>query len=165
MNKVFSILIIAIIGLGFVACNEDFNTMPEPEIKYTSTYPMNGEYWVTYQYKADGSDFVSGIAKMTLSNTAANTADSILIYDHDLGFKIKSAVNMDNLTFESQSANDYESDEVITVTNGKLFEDAGKTPENHVTDSIYMELEFSSAAGDIIICSGLKETGFNDDNH
>lgn len=162
MNKQFFLIIAGVFLMGLFACE----TMEDPEIKNTSTWPMNGEYWVKHDNTATGNPYLSGRHKMIISNTAADDGDSILIDDGGIGAMFKAAVDMDALTF---SVADYPIDDTTTlsISNGKLLREATVTKTEEIpTDSIYMEIEWVTPGGtDQITISGSKYTGWPEDNY
>jgi len=158
MNKYVLLILSAVFFMGLFSCE----TMEDPEIKNTSTWPMNGEYWVQH----DGSPSLSGYHKVIITNTAADDGKSILIDDHGLGFLIKSNVDMESKTFEvsDYSVND---STTVSISNGALLTDGTQGPQSEVvTDSLYMEVEVvGPSTTEQITISGYKYTGWPKDNH
>jgi len=158
MNKLISIILTAVFFVGLMSCE----TMEDPEIKNTSTWPLNGEYWVQY----DGSSEVSGYHKIIITNTAADDGKSILINDHGYDFMIRSNADMESVTFDvaDYQVNDTTS---VSITNGQLMVDGTQTPaSNVVTDSLYMEMEVvTPSKTEQVSISGYKYTGWPEDNH
>lgn len=161
MNRYLLSIIIASLVMGLFSCE----TMEEPDIKNTSTWPLNGEYWVKYEDPA-GNAIFSTRHKMIITNTSANKGDSILVSDQGTGFKFKAAANMEGLSF---NVSDYPVDDTtnLSISNGKLMVDATQTKsEKVVTDSLYMEMEVVTPSGtQQLTISGYKYTGWPEDNY
>ena len=167
MNK--KILIFALIfGLiGLFSCE----TMEDPEMETTSTFPLNGEYWVTYSI---GGAQVVDYQEMIITNTSADEGKHILITEpvvlaNDAGDKIpaKANVDMDNLTFNLDNftfdVND-STTKTVSIENGKFMEESYTTAAGNETDSIYMKV-INHDSGDTIAVSGYKYTGWPADDH
>lgn len=159
MNR--KILIFAfIIGLvGLFSCE----TMDEPEMETTSTFPMNGEYWVTYEF--NGAPLMD-YHLLTVTNTAADDGKHILINDENgTGVVLKSNVNMGSLTFSVDNTYDLNDSTVLSIDGGKLLEEKYTTTAGNETDSIYFELVYPNANDSTIVISGYKRTGWPIDDH
>lgn len=180
MNR--KILIFALIlGLAALFACE---TMDEPEMETTSTFPLNGEYWVTYSM---GGTMVADYHLLTLTNTAADDGKHILIKEpvvmvNGAGSMIPvvANANMDNLTFNVQDFEYTYNDTSIVkldITDGKFWEDKYTTNAGNKTDSIYMMVTYDELAVDTLgnvidtaysgtfEISGYKRTGWPDDDH
>ncbi len=158
MNR--KILIFAlIIGLaGLFACE----TMDEPEMETTSTYPLNGEYWVTYHHN---NTMIMDYHMLILSNTAADDGQQILIRDDGTGAAFKADVNMDNYTFSVTNSLDVDDSVTLyNVNNGKFLEEAYTTVNGNETDSIHFELVYPNQGDSTIVISGFKRTGWPEDD-
>ena len=165
MNKKIIFAAIAIVLAALASC-DDFNTMEEPEMKTTSTFPINGEYWVTYTQKSSGDPVIGGRHIIMFTNTAADQGDSLLVTDNHggTGAYFKTAVNMENLTFGSDDAYDMANGREMTVSNGQFFENGTTSKTNVETDSIYLEMSFASKPDSVIVVAGYKRTGWPDDD-
>ena len=162
MKKYLYSIILSTLVLGLFSCE----TMDEPDIKDTSTWPLNGEYWVKYEDPGTGNLYYSDRHKMIITNTAANQGDSILVSDEGTGLKFKAAANVEGMSF---SVSDYPVNDTtnVTINNGQLMVDATQTRSQEVvTDSVYMELEWQTPSGtEQITVSGYKYTGWPEDNY
>ncbi len=157
---IFSFLFV--LGL-LVSCNP-YDTMDDPEIDSTPVGKMlAGEWWVTYQ--TDG--YHSGYSKITTSNTSDNSETEMLITDHENWWQYNGQLscNVDNNTFSGQDIENGFYSMTFSVTNGKVIPGGGITVDGNVTDSIYMELEFSDDPGTIYVASGVRRTGFLEDEY
>ncbi|HMV09920.1 MAG TPA: lipid-binding protein [Cyclobacteriaceae bacterium] len=165
MKKILVMLCMACI-LTVMACQPD-----APEIKYTSTFPLNGEWAVAYRIETSPGVFEdqSGYTPLTISNTASDKGDSIWISDNNnfWNFKIKAAARAKSKSFSSEGSTStiagYHIN--VVVSDGKVFLDAVVTKAaKTITDSIYMKLEFEDDPGVIYHCSGVRRTGFLEDD-
>lgn len=151
---------------GIAGCDPD-----APEVKYTSTFPLNGEWAVTYRVETSPGIFLdqSGYTGLIISNTASDNGDSIWISDDGnfWDFKIKAAARAKSKSFSSEGSTStiagYHIN--VVVSDGEVFLDAVVTKAaKTTTDSIYMKLEFEDDPGVIYHCSGVRRTGFLEDD-
>ncbi|HYG21041.1 MAG TPA: lipid-binding protein [Ohtaekwangia sp.] len=158
-----------VISLGSItACTPD-----EPEVTYASTYPVSGEWWVTYQVEsAPGvyEDVGHGYSKLLTFNTSADDGDSVWVSDEEnfWEFKIKAAVDMETYEFSTEESANAFYDSKVIVQNGKVLLKEGRSTSGVVTDSIYFEVSFDDdtpAYGTTYIVSGVRRTGFLEDEH
>ncbi len=160
---IFSFLFV--LGL-LVSCNP-YDTMEDPEIDSTPVGKMlAGEWWVTYT--VDGVDIYNmGYTKITTSNTSDNDATQMLITDHKnfWWYNGQLSCNVDNNTFSGTDIENGYYEMTFNITNGKVIAGGGVTEEGNVTDSIYMEIEYSDDPGTIYVASGVRRTGFLEDEY
>ena len=157
MKKIVLILMSGIFILG--ACKKN---LPDPG--GTAAQKVANEWFVTLQQ--GGVDLLGGHVKIATYNTASNT-DSIWVDDLEniWQFKVKAKVNYDSLTFSaSQSQNEYYNI-TVNLTKGKVFVGQGKSKSGNLTDSIYMEAEFSDDPGTTYVISGHARTRFAEDDY
>lgn len=169
MNR--KILIFALIfGLiGIFSCE----TYDDPEMETTSTFPLNGEYWVTY---SQGDSVLVDYQELIITNTSADdgkhiliTEPVILVDEYDDGDEVpaKANVNMDNYTFKMDTFTFDLTDtttQTVSIENGQFMEESYTTAAGNETDSIYMDMIIHDS-GDTIAVSGYKYTGWPDDDH
>jgi hypothetical protein len=149
-----SILYISALLFIFSSCD----TLPEPEMEVAATYPVSGDWWVTYKFD-DGSGVIDdyygvGYTQLQTMNTAANTKDSIWIDDsgHFWDFKVRSGLDLTSKTFGVVAGSDLQHDDDTSITNGQVIQLVDG-------DSIYMEIEWASDPGTIYQCSGRRVKG------
>jgi len=179
--------LIIFIALAFVAfavsCQKD-------PIEKTETVDLSGQWYLIYNcVDANGDiipgfeDFNGGYSLGLTFNTASNTTDSIFVSDIDnlLGFQVKIACDVANLTFGSANeetnimsggygiSNGYITDKAI-IKNGKIIPGAATTPSGMPADSIYFEVvlggdALAAAYGyDHYQAVGYRYTGFANDD-
>lgn len=161
MKNIFIVLLVGLIGL--TACEK------ETEIKLNPVAPMGGEWWVTAA-TSDGS-YESDHFIIVTSNTAANTSDELLIDDrlNWYWFKAKVNLNLSSRTFSATDVDnlvpeeDYGYQITMSFSNGQLIEGGGISRDGNACDSIYMEVEYSDDPGTIYQISGVRRTGFLED--
>jgi hypothetical protein len=166
--KLTYIFILALLAAcSLTACERD-----EPEVKYTATYPVSGEWWVTYKVETSPGVFEDiyevGYTELLTFNTASNTADSIWVSDegHFWDFKVKSGLNMSNYSFavadQKSVVPDY--DIKVNITEGKVLQGVGLSRSGVKTDSIYFKVQFEDDPDNTYIVSGHRRTGFLEDD-
>jgi hypothetical protein len=173
-NKIF-IALIAVLLIGTTGCRKlyELDQPKDAETVYSPIWPLAGEWWVTYKFD-DGSGVVDdwygvGHTLLYTYNTSANDADKFWISDQGnfWSYMVKSGCTPSSATFAGtdlvSAVPDY--DIKVQVTNGKVLEDLGKSFTGVTTDSIYFELEFEDDPGTIYQCSGIRRTGFPDDDY
>ncbi len=158
-NRTFSLLAVAVILLG--SCSE------KPEIEYTSTYKMSGEWYTQY---FDNGTAVTSFQKILSTNTSDPMSNQVWIDDHansTTKFRFKSKFNVDysNLSFTPMPAavNEMTSGRTIKVYEGKVIPKGGHSKSGVEVDSIYLKLEFSNDPGKVYEMRGHQRTGFFED--
>jgi hypothetical protein len=153
------VIIVLIFATAFVsACSKNL-----PDTGATSAVKVANEWWVQLD---DGSG-PGDVVKIATYNTASNP-DSIWI--DDLGgnvwdMKFKAKVDLNALTFASQNVQNQAYNIKITVTDGKILSKAAKSKSGNVTDSIYMQIEFSDDPGTKYKLAGHARTEFSEDEY
>ena len=157
-------IIIAALTIGITACKKE-----KYEIEYTPIKDLSGEWWVTSSYVVSGtSTDTLGHWKLTTSNTASYTQDSILVTDRDnmFSWNISAGLNFDAKTFSVSNTYDhYTPSRTVSISNGQIIKDGGITPGGTITDSIYMEVLFSNHPDTTYVISGVRRTGFLEDEY
>jgi len=148
--------------LFFASCQED-DGFKDFNAGGTNTKAFAGE-WFVRSYDADGVA-TSDYHKITTFNTALDN-DSIWIADDGfINFKIKTLTNTSDLSFSSENEKNIEVDEeTITLTEGKILEDQGKSIKTKtIIDSIALKIVKSTSPDEIILIGGHRRTGFVED--
>ncbi|MCS3796015.1 lipid-binding protein [Niastella sp. OAS944] len=150
------LIVILILGAaGMWACSKDL-----PDAGGTATEALSNEWWAT--------DNGAVVRKITTYNTSANE-DSMWISTTKApnAFLVKVKIDPSSLTFSVQNSKNFTSNLISTVniTNGKVIPKGGKSQTGNITDSIYMEAEFSNAPGVKHIFSGVARTRFEADDY
>lgn len=147
-----------------------------PEVEYTATYPVSGEWWVTYKVETSPGVFEDvyhvGYTPLLTYNTAANKPTEIWVDDEGnfWNYKVKSSLDMNQLSFGVNEApnkaldGDEPYDITVSIKDGKVFKNGGLSKTKVKTDSIYFKIEFSDAPGDVYHVSGHRRTGFLEDD-
>ncbi|MFA5417629.1 MAG: lipid-binding protein [Bacteroidales bacterium] len=162
MKKILIIGFTLLLGI-MMSCDK----MKDPKVDYVNLGKyLPGEWWVTYT--VDGVDIYDmGHTVLTTSNTAANTSTDMWVTDNGnfWTFQVKATADPGNYTFSVIDGTDIMYDDTTTITNGRVFIDGGISKAGNVTDSIYMEIKWASDPGTIYVCSGVRRTGFLDDEY
>lgn len=95
------LILIAFLSIGFVSCDLG----DDPDIGGTATQALAGEYFVQL-FSEPGGDLYVDYTLVTISNTAANTADKIRLKDdeHIWGFNSEFNADVNNRTFSGDVA-------------------------------------------------------------
>ncbi|GAA4331994.1 lipid-binding protein [Flaviaesturariibacter amylovorans] len=169
MNKLF--LACALLGISLAGCKKE-NVDPGG----TGTEAVSNEWWAMLTDASGDDVFHLGHFAIATYNTAS-ARDSIWVDDikHGWGMKGKVGVDLQALTFGSPtggSKNAYFNPvaptafpERVTITAGKVLPRAGRSRTGNVTDSIYMEVEFSDDPGTKYLLSGHARTAFAEDEY
>lgn len=165
LKKLSYYLAAVIFSVCFTACDQ---VESEPDTSDVVIEEITGTYFVQTFL---GDDLVLDYESINIYNTAANTATEMWIDDneHIWPFKVKSPLNLDDLTFsgttlESEILIDNEI-VTMTITNGKITKDDTKTTGGNISDGISFDAEFSDDLGNIYTIKGYKHTGFIADLH
>lgn len=159
MKKILIISFTMLLGF-MISCDK----MEDPTVDYVNLgKTLPGEWWVTYS--TGGVNY--GHSVLTTFNTAANNSTEMWITDNEnfWQFQVKVTTDVANNTFSVIKGVDLIWDDSTSVSAGKIFPNAGITKAGNVADSIYMEIEWVSDPGTKYICSGVRRTGFLDDEY
>lgn len=146
----------------FTSCDEG----GDPDAGGTTTAKYAGEWYIDVS-EANGDLLEEHVLHSTY-NTAAND-NTMWIDDKHIYYELKSKVimNLENGTFSSKDAANVIDNKgtFVTITEGKIIHNGGKTKGGHVVDSIAFKAEFSYDPGVIINFNGVKRTGFLEDEY
>jgi len=137
----------------------------KPDVEYTSTYKMSGE-WFTRYY--DGGTAVTDYSKMLTYNTSDPASNKIWVVDTLIWpFKAKFDVDYSTLAFKALAATDnlQLSGQKIKVYEGKIIPLGGHAKSGTIVDSIYLKVEFTDDPGTIYEIRGHQRTGFFEDEY
>ena len=157
MKKI--LIYILVLSTLVVSCD----TIPDYEIETSSTYPVSGEWWVTYEFD-NGSDTVDdhlhlGHVHLLTYNTSNSGADSLWVNDNGdfWDFRVKVGLNMSSYSFSADSAINHSYESKVSIANGKVI-------PRQDGDSIYFEAYFNDDTDKFkYIVSGRRIKGFTDD--
>lgn len=154
----FSAILIAVMTTG---CYKNL-----PTIGNTQTVKLANEWWVTFN--VGGKDLFNTHVAFDTYNTAVNN-DSLWLDDlyggYALEFKSKVATDIKALTFSGAGVKNEYLDDTITVSKGQVFPNGGVSKTGIITDSIYMEVNFSDDPGNTYIISGTARTQYAEDDY
>lgn len=157
----------AFIVTAFSSCNErgyeDYDAGAAP------SEALNGEWYIDISDE-DGNVYAQHTLHRTFDDNAGKMyiSDRIGPEDDDYsGWYLVSKVNYDlsNLTFSVSGADNDADGSVVNITEGKILKNAARSQSGNVVDSIYFKGEFDYDPGTIIIFSGHKRTGFEEDEY
>lgn len=137
----------------------------------TATQNYSGDWYVIFLGDDGTGEYVdiygTGHVLFSTYNTAANVPDKLFIDDHEF-WPFKGIVDLDqtaNSFGGTDLPNYFDYDITATVTNGKILKNAATTSGGNVSDSIYMEIEYSDDPGYVYRVAGYRRTGFIEDEH
>jgi hypothetical protein len=127
--------------------------------KFDSTYPVCGQYSVSWT--------LAGVPQgdpTILSVYNSSKGDGIWIDDnkHFWSFKVKA--NLSGSNFSVYKGFDEYYDDSTTITKGSVTTKTGTNSlgEEITYEYFYMEIEWASSPGDVFICQGRRQTGFEE---
>jgi hypothetical protein len=166
-----NILLLTCIAFMLSSCDKKEKFVNEE----SSVVKAAGEWYVHYDHPVFGADpFGVGYTSLITYNTSADDGRNIWLNDQGnfWNYQVKIPVDVASLTFGGQdtvvNAIDGYGIKVL-VRNGKIFKDASLRRSGVKADSIYFELWFedlegsTGIAGDTLIVSGYRRTGFLED--
>jgi hypothetical protein len=137
----------------------------KPDVAYTSTYKMSGE-WFTRYYS--GNVAQTTFHKILTYNTADPASSQVWVEDPAVWtFKSKFDVDYASLAFKAVAATDNLDipGEKIKVYEGKIIPNGGHSKSGNLVDSIYLKVEFTDDPGTIYEIRGHQRTGFFEDEY
>jgi hypothetical protein len=147
---------------GAVSCD----LAEDPVIDGVAIEEMTGEWWVTFTVGGDDI-YGLGYTMITTYNTAANSTTEMWLDDlkHTWGFKLRTPVNLDALSFAGSNLAEQYFDITASVTNGVITKGKTETSGGNMTDGISFDVEFSDDPGTVYHVEGYRRTGFQEDEH
>lgn len=150
--------LLLIVSLG--SCKkDDFNAGG------TATQSLANEWWVRVD---GGADYYT----LFTYNTAANIPTEMWVDDGNNNsggvpfWQIKGKVQVNGLTFSGTNIANQDYVSTFTITNGKVIPKGTKAPgSKNVTDSVYMQIQFSDDPGVTHTVAGYARTKFPEDDH
>lgn len=164
MKNITKILLLPAIfsALFIVSCDED--GYDDYGMEGTPAQEMSGEWFIDIIDEASGDVLATHTYHETYDNNEGNS--TMVIDDHQNGWWLKGNVNvnLNDLTFSvTDEENQNDPGSTFNITEGKILKMAAHSPTGSVVDSIYFKGEFSYDPGTIIIFSGYKRTGFEEE--
>jgi hypothetical protein len=159
----------AFIAIGAASCSD--KGYEDYDAGGSSTKNLNGEWYVDIIDEATGDVLVQHILHRTYDN--GKNDGRMFINDYQEGYWLGGQVNTNagDLTFsvtDEPNFNDALDDDGVplttfSITEGKVMKNAAHSISGAVTDSIYFKGTFSYDPETVIIFSGHKRTGFEED--
>ncbi|HEY4650364.1 MAG TPA: lipid-binding protein, partial [Pontibacter sp.] len=136
MKLKYILLPVMFLSVGVLtSCDDD----EDDEIEYTATYPLSGDWTVSYSIETAPGQFEPLVenGELLIYNTSENVATQIWVDDHEnfWNFKVKANADISTRTFSAQNAvsvamtedeegNPIPYDIEVNITDGKVFENA-----------------------------------------
>lgn len=183
--KIKNIFLIGVACLSLYSCEflDSLDDYKDPDVKYTATYPLNGEWYIkvdvltgTNENSDNPADWALdpyslGYNKIMLYNTATNSPDTIWIDDQGL-WPLKAKIKCDpknrkfTLTSSAPNLKTSVATDSVRIIRGGVYLGGAKTAAGNKTDSINIVLEFlQDDPGTIYRYTGFRRTGFLEDEH
>jgi hypothetical protein len=164
-----AIAILAITAALVSSCTKTMSDYPNLSGN-TATAKMSNGWWVNVTVSGQPGNLLPKPVFFQTYNTSSNSPDSLWLDDvgNFWNFKIVAVANYSTLSFKANGVlNDYYADTAI-IMNGKILPKAAHSRTGNVTDSIYMEAQFSDdspAYGNTYIIAGTARTSFIEDDY
>jgi len=161
-RSVLIILLAAFFMTALNSCVKESDT----DAGGTATQAMSGEWWV--QAGINNELLSPDYYKILTYNTSENVSNKMWIDDGESfwQFKVKMDVNPADKSFSATASQNSYYDITVTLKNGKIIPGVSIGPNSKaVTDSIYVEAEFSDDPGTIYQLAGYRRTRFSEDDH
>jgi Lipid-binding putative hydrolase len=159
MKRINILALLTAIGIFVASCSK------KPDVQYTSTYKMSGEWFV--RLKVGGAP-VAAYHKIISYNTSDPNSGKIWLDDLNYWpFKGKLDVDYSTLSFKAATgvANEELTNGTIKVVEGKILPHAAHSKSGNIVDSFYLKVEFSDDAGTEYEYGGHQRTGFFEDEY
>ncbi|ARS36383.1 lipid-binding protein [Pontibacter actiniarum] len=163
MKLKYTLLLLTFLSFGFLtSCDDD----DDEDIDYTATYPISGDWTVTYSIETSPGEFLPLVEneELLIYNTAANVPTEVWVDDdgHFWDFKVKTPVDISSLTFGGENLQNVSYNSQVNISNGQVFLNAVEV-NTIMRDSIYFQVSFSDDEepyGTIYHVYGHRSTGF-----
>lgn len=160
----FKYIALSCVALLFlVSCDEDGYDDYTPGS--TPTEAMNGEWFIDISDEA-GNLYVTHALHKTYDN-----GGQLFISDREgsadsfTGWWLETQLdyNLEGLTFSATDAENTADGSIVTITEGKILKGAAHSPSGVAVDSIYFKGVFDYDPETVLIFSGFRRTGFEED--
>lgn len=157
--KKYIAFIILILSIAVISCDEK----EEFEQINSKAVDAAGEWWIKFTKPG----YETGYIKVLTFNTSADLETEIWIYDRGswMDMKVKCPVDLNNLTFSGQGLSNIQSDNTVTISEGKITLEGGTSTSGLVTDAISFKIEMSDEPGVVYTATGHRKTGYIEDEH
>jgi len=168
-KAITKIALISILFISLVSCEN--NGYEDYVQEKTPTVEMNGEWYITITDEATGIVQVSH----AIHKTYDSNDGKMYITDRILGsnppkftgwwLETKLDVNIKDLTFSSANTLNTADGSKVKITEGKIIKNAAKSKGGNTVDSIYFKAVFDYEPTQVLIYSGHRITGFDEDKY
>ncbi len=156
-NYFVYIFILATTILSSCDTKEDFEQINSNVVE------VAGEWWIKFTYNGNETGYYNFLTM----NTSDDLSNIMWITDEGTwkDIKFKCPLNLSAKTFSGTNLEDIASDNTVTISNGQIVIDGGKSTTGRTTDLITFDIELSSEPGVIYQAEGTRRTGFVEDDH
>lgn len=150
---------------ALVSCED--NGYDEYEPQRTALQEMSGEWWIDITDASTGDVYVQHALHKTYDNNNGGLVitDRVGSSNTFTGWWTDTVVNADpgSLTFSGSNLPNMADDSEVTITEGRIMKGAAHSRTGAVTDSIYFKGVYNYDPETVLVFSGHKRTGFEDD--
>ncbi|EJG01960.1 MULTISPECIES: lipid-binding protein [Flavobacterium] len=164
-NNIIKILCGILVSFSFASCDAG----GDPEAGGTTTQDFAGDWFINVK--------VEGVSKFIRFSTYNTSADDNTMFIDDNGLsqtkptsqllKAKYSINLStgNFASDTNTPNLRQTNQTVTITNGKIEKQAGTSKGGHTVDKISFTVEYSNEPGVKYDYVGTKRTGFKEDEY
>ncbi|KOS06436.1 hypothetical protein AM493_10620 [Flavobacterium akiainvivens] len=129
------------------------------------TQALNGEWYIDISDEAGNLYATHTLHKTYDNNGALFITDRVGSANSFTGWWLETPLdyNLETLTFSATDSPNSADDSVVTITEGKILKGAAHSPSGVVADSIYFKGVFDYDPETVLIFSGFRRTGFEED--
>jgi hypothetical protein len=163
MKNIYKVLFFAFLAVSLASCDnngyDDYNAGGMP------TQALNGEWYIDISDEAGNLYATHTLHKTYDNNGALFITDRVGSSETFTGWYLESQLeyNLDALTFSANDVLNTADGSAVTITEGKILKGAAHSPSGVVADSIYFKGVFDYDPETVIIFSGFRRTGFEED--
>ncbi|WP_240409047.1 lipid-binding protein [Flavobacterium psychrotrophum] len=164
--KKFKYILLPVVAILFViSCDEDGYADYDADGKPSLT--MNGEWFINISDETGTVQVANALHRTYDDNNGGLWISDRFDATQFYGWYLESVVQYDlqNLTFSGSNLTNFADDSKVTITEGKIIKNGAHTESGVVVDSIYFKGVFDYDPETVLIFSGRKRTGFEEDEH
>lgn len=163
-NRYKTVIVAAIFSIAaFTSCEnqgyDDYDAGSYP------TEALNGEWYIDISDEAGNLYVTHALHKTYDDKGNLFITDRVGSSDDFTGWWTETQLdyNLENLTFSATESPNTADGSVVTITEGKILKGAAHSPSGVVVDSIYFKGVFDYDPETVLIFSGFRRTGFEED--
>ncbi len=161
------LLAVALAMTATLASCDDKRGYDDYEPGGSPTQAMNGEWWIDITDEATGDLQVAHALHKTYDDNNGRMYISDRSGSSFTGWWLESLVdvNTSDMSFSATDEFNFADESAVTITEGKIYKNAGHSRTGVVTDSIAFKAVFDYDPGTTLLFTGHKRTGFEEDEY